>query len=129
MTKSKLFKAVIFILTLPRLTDLLYLFCGYDLLFIFVFAMLLCLFLRACGHLLGKGLSLGPLVCGVSFCFVTFPYNVLGQVWYLIELIPDFFFFLTFKAIEIQYAKTNLTLVLLFYNLNKHTASKTQQIF
>ena len=27
-----------------------------------------------------------PLVCGV---FVTFPYGVLGQVWYLVVSIPD----------------------------------------
>ena len=28
--------------------------------------------------------------------FVTFQHGVLGQVWYLIILIPDFAFFLTF---------------------------------
>ena len=28
-------------------------------------------------------------VCDVFLCFVTFPYGVLGQVWYLIIWIPD----------------------------------------
>ena len=28
-------------------------------------------------------------MCDVSLCFVTFPYGALGQVWYLIVLIPD----------------------------------------
>ena len=42
------------------------------------------------GHLLGKGLPLGSLVCDVlGFFCVTFPYGVLGQVWYLIVSIPD----------------------------------------
>ena len=29
------------------------------------------------------------LVCDVSFCFVTFPCGILGQVWYLIVSISD----------------------------------------
>ena len=45
--------------------------------------------LQPCGHLLGKGLSLGSLVCDVYCDFVTFSCGVLGQVWYLIVLIPD----------------------------------------
>ena len=40
-------------------------------------------------HLLAKGWPLGLLVCDVSLCFVTFPYGVSGQVWYLIVSIPD----------------------------------------
>ena len=41
--------------------------------------------LLPCGHLPRKGSSLG------SCCnFVTFPCGILGQVWYLIVLIPDF---------------------------------------
>ena len=40
--------------------------------------------LQPCGHLLGKDWPLGSLVC-----FVTFPYGVLGQVWYLIASSPD----------------------------------------
>ena len=47
------------------------------------------LFLAALDHLLGKGLPLGSFVCDVFLCFVTFPYGVLGQVWYLIVLIPN----------------------------------------
>ena len=38
----------------------------------------------------GNGLPLGSLVCDVSSFFVTFPYGVLGQVWYLIYLLIDF---------------------------------------
>ena len=34
--------------------------------------------------------DLGSLVCDVFLCFfVTFPYDDLGQVWYLIVSIPD----------------------------------------
>ena len=52
--------------------------------------------LQPCGHLLGKGWPLGSLVCDV-FCFiVTFPCVVLGQVWYLIESIPDFCLLLSY---------------------------------
>ena len=29
------------------------------------------------------------LVCDVKLCFVTYPCGILGQVWYLIVLIPD----------------------------------------
>ena len=29
------------------------------------------------------------LVCGVKLCLVTFPFGILGQVWYLIVSIPD----------------------------------------
>ena len=45
--------------------------------------------LQPCGHLLGRGLPLGSLVCYVLLCFVTFPCCVMGQVWYLPVLIPD----------------------------------------
>ena len=46
-------------------------------------------FLQPCGHLLGKGWPLGSLVYDVLLCFVTFPYRVLGHVWYLIISISD----------------------------------------
>ena len=32
----------------------------------------------------------------LSYCFVTFLFSVLGQVWYLIVLISDLYLFLTF---------------------------------
>ena len=52
--------------------------------------MLSCLFLvQPCDYLLGKGWPLGSLVCDVFLFFITFPYGVLGQVWYLILWIPD----------------------------------------
>ena len=35
-------------------------------------------------------------VCGFNCVFVTFPCGILGQVWYLIVLIPDYCHFLTF---------------------------------
>ena len=48
--------------------------------------------LQLCDHLLGRGgggWPLGSLVCDVFLCFVTFPYGVPDQVWYLIISIPD----------------------------------------
>ena len=47
--------------------------------------------LQPCGQLLGKGWPLGSLVYDDGFLmfFFTFPYGVLGQVWYLIWSIPD----------------------------------------
>ena len=45
--------------------------------------------LQPCDHLLGKGWPLGFLVYDVFLCFVTLPYGVLGQVWYLILSIPE----------------------------------------
>ena len=45
--------------------------------------------LQLCGHLLGKGWPLDSLVGDVFlYLFVNFPYGVLGQMWYLIVLIP-----------------------------------------
>ena len=52
--------------------------------------------LQSCGHLLGKDWPLGYLVCDVYLCFVTFTYDVLGQVWYLIVSIPDSYLLLYF---------------------------------
>ena len=57
---------------------------GTFLLFVFVFAILSCLFLAALWTLLA-------LLYVAFLCFVTFPYVVLGQVWYLIVSIPDLF--------------------------------------
>ena len=45
--------------------------------------------LQPCGHLLGKGLPFGSLVCDIFLCFVTIPCGVLGQVWNLIVSFPD----------------------------------------
>ena len=53
-----------------------------------VFVMLSCLFIAACGHLKGRT-DLLALVCDVYCGFVTFPFCILGQVWYLIVSIPD----------------------------------------
>ena len=45
--------------------------------------------LQPCDHLLEK-VDLLALLCVVFSCvFVTFPYDVPGQVWYLIVSIPD----------------------------------------
>ena len=64
--------------------------------FMFIFVMLLCCSLQPCGHLLGKGLPLGFLVC--SCISVTFPNGFPGQVWYLIVWIPDLCLPLYFNA-------------------------------
>ena len=48
-----------------------------------------CLFIAALWSPDGKDSPLGYLICNVSLCFVTFPCGVLGQVWYLVVLIPD----------------------------------------
>ena len=54
-----------------------------------VFVMLSCLFIAALWSPAGKGLT-SLLLFVVSNCdFVTFPRGILGQVWYLIVLIPD----------------------------------------
>ena len=55
----------------------------------FVFVMLSCLFVAALWSPAGKGLALGSLMCGVLLCFVTFPCDVLGWVWYLFVSISD----------------------------------------
>ena len=44
--------------------------------------------LLPCGHLKGKA-DLLALVCEVYCDFVTFPFGIHGQVWYLIIMIPD----------------------------------------
>ena len=42
-----------------------------------------------CGHLRRERADLLALVCDVYCDFVTFPFGILGQVWYLIVSIPD----------------------------------------
>ena len=58
---------------------------------LFVFGFCLChvCSLQLCGHLLGRGQPLGSFLCDVFLCFVTVPYNVLGQVRYLIVSFSD----------------------------------------
>ena len=54
-----------------------------------VFVMLLRLFIAALWSPTWKGLT-SRLLFVMSFCdFFTFPCGILGQVWYLIVLIPD----------------------------------------
>ena len=59
--------------------------------FIFILIMLSCLLLAALWSPAGKGLT-SWLSCMLCFCvfFVTFPYGVPGQIWYLNVSIPDF---------------------------------------
>ena len=52
-----------------------------------VFTMLACLFIAALWSPEGKGPLV--LVCDVHCDFVTFPFGILGHVWYLIVSIPD----------------------------------------
>ena len=42
------------------------------------------------------------LACDVKLCFVTFPYGILGQVWYLFVSIPDFLPPFLFDHVRIQ---------------------------
>ena len=57
-----------------------------------------------------KRAGLLALLCVMlSFVLFTFPYGVLGQMWYLIEPMPEFFLLLYFKCIY-----HNLVLYLLF---------------
>ena len=57
--------------------------------------------LQPCGYLLGKGWSLGLLVCDVFLCFVTSQCGVLVQVSYLIVLIPNMFLLTCFEVIGV----------------------------
>ena len=63
--------------------DLFSLFC------VFVFAFCDVCFLQTCGHLLGKADLFALLYVIFSSAFYTFPYSVLGPVWYLIVSVPD----------------------------------------
>ena len=54
-----------------------------------VFVMLLRLFIAAWWLPERKGAALLSLVCDVYCDFVTFPFGILGQVWYLITSIPN----------------------------------------
>ena len=56
--------------------------------FMFVFVMLSCLFLVALLSPAEKRQT-SWLSCVFYCIFVTFPYGVLGQVWYLIVSVPD----------------------------------------
>ena len=56
-----------------------------------VFVMLSHLFIPALQSPAGKGLTSWLLFVMSNCDFVTFPCNILGQVWYLIVLIPDLF--------------------------------------
>ena len=49
------------------------------------FVVLSCMFLVV--DYLGEGG--GSLVRYVPLCFITFPYGILGKLWYLIALIPN----------------------------------------
>ena len=66
----------------------------------FVFVMPYCLFLAALLSPAGKGLtSWLSCVLYCLFVFVTFPYGVLVQVWYLVVLITDICLTLYFPTI------------------------------
>ena len=54
-----------------------------------VFVMLPRLFIAALWSPAGKGLTSWLLFVRSNCDFVTFPCGILGQVWYLIVLIPD----------------------------------------
>ena len=54
-----------------------------------LFVMLSRLFIAALWSPAGKGLTYWLLYVMFYCDFITFPCGILGQVWYLIELIPD----------------------------------------
>ena len=54
-----------------------------------MFVMLLCLFIAALWSPAGLGLISWLSFVIFNCVFVTFPYGILGQVWYLIVLLPD----------------------------------------
>ena len=54
-----------------------------------MFILLSCLFIAALWSPAGKGLTPWLLFVMSYSDFVTFPCGILGQVWYLIVLIPD----------------------------------------
>ena len=65
-----------------------------------------CLLLPCHGSPEGKGpTDLLALVCDVYCDFVTFPFGILGQVWYLIVSIPDPCCLSYFKEILMSYDK------------------------
>ena len=66
-----------------------YFFCGSFVLFMSVFVMLSCLFIAALWSPAEKGLTSLLLFEMLNCVFVAFPCGILGQVWYLIVLIPD----------------------------------------
>ena len=71
-----------------------------------VFVMLLRLFITALWSPEGKGLT-SWLFFVIFFCdLVTFPFGILGQVWYLIVSIPDPCF-LSYFAMKYYYTKYN----------------------
>ena len=57
--------------------------------FCHVFVMLSRLFIAALWSPTGKGLTSWLSFVVLNYVFVTFPYGLLGQVWYLIVSIPD----------------------------------------
>ena len=54
-----------------------------------VFVMFSCLLIAALWSPAEKGLTSGLLLVMFNCVFVTFPCGILGQVWYLLVLIPD----------------------------------------
>ena len=86
---------VFYLLTVPRCCY----FCGsYFVIYVSCLSLLFCLVfsLQPCDHLMGKSWPLGSLVCYVYLCFVIFPYDLSGQVWYLIVSIPHLSFLYNF---------------------------------
>ena len=70
--------------------------------------------LQPCGHLLGKGWTLGYFVCDVFLCFVTFSCGDLGQVWYFIVSVSDL------CHLSYFFTKRGCSLSVISFNLNLH---------
>ena len=67
-----------------------------------MFVLLSRLFIAALWSPAGKGLTSWLSFVMFNCVFVTFPYGILGQVWYLIVSIPDFATFLTLKSASFE---------------------------
>ena len=69
----------------------------------FMFVMLSYLSLQPCGHLLGKGLPIGSIVCDVFLCFCHFLIGCLGSGMVLVASIPDLCLLTYFRRVPFRY--------------------------
>ena len=100
-----------FLMTVPRWCF----FCGSFLLFMFYVSLCYATLSVPCSLIITywEKFDLLALLCVTFSCvFVTFSYGVLGQVWYLIILIPDICLHLYFES----FVRTKLSQVTFVYN-------------
>ena len=89
-------------------------------LFCLVFAMSLCASVYMCFVVTcWERADLLAVVCGVYCEFVTLPFGILGQVWYLIVSIPDLCTLTYFKRVDFLKAEITIELTEIQTNTNK----------